>query len=94
MVGRIGAQLALLTFGACILIGVAVGNSAVTILGRALLAMLVVLFVGQLCGAACKQVLREHLRARKIAIDQEHVAALRPAGDPATAAPQPAAKTG
>lgn len=79
MVGKIAAQLGFLTFGVCVLAGIAAGNAPETILIRALGAVAGVVFVGTLVGSACRAVVRDHLLRRKIQIDTEHHAAVRAA---------------
>ena len=59
MIRTIGAQIALVAFAAAILAGLYAGNSPVTVLTRALLAMIVALFVGQAVAWSIKLVLRE-----------------------------------
>lgn len=74
MIGRISAQLGLLTFAAAVLMGLSVGNSAETILERALLATVPAVFIAQFAAWCCKQVVREHVRRRKMTIDKAHFA--------------------
>lgn len=69
---RLGAQFALLAFTVSIIAGFLAGNSAMVILTRALVAMVLALFIGQLVGWGCKLVLREHLQAIKRDIDLIH----------------------
>lgn len=76
MIGTIGAQIALVAFAAAILAGLYAGNSPVTVLTRALLAMIVALFVGQVVAWSIKLVLRDHLQRRKLEIDRQHLAAI------------------
>ncbi|HUU95975.1 MAG TPA: hypothetical protein VM487_09550 [Phycisphaerae bacterium] len=76
MIGTIGAQIALVAFAAAILAGLYAGNSPVTVLTRALLAMIVALFVGQAVAWSIKLVLRDHLQKRKLEIDRQHLAAI------------------
>ena len=75
MVGRLGAQLGLLALAFGLIAGLVVGNSPTTVLSRALLMMVMAVFLGQFVGWAAKQVLRDHLQRRKVDIDQRHVAA-------------------
>lgn len=93
MVGRIGAQLALFAFALCVVAGLAAGNPPGTILTRSLVAMVVVLFAGQLAAYVCKLVLRDSLQARKSQIDLAHRAAVESggagAGDAAASPPPP-----
>lgn len=93
MVGRFGVQVALLAFSGAILAGVVAGNDAQTVLSRALLAMVIAMFIGQLVGWTSKMVLRDHLQRRKTAVDAEHEAALEAAdaaADDESSEPQPA----
>jgi hypothetical protein len=76
MIERLGARIALLSFAAAILAGLAAGNSEVTVLTRALVAMVLALLLGQAVGWACKSVVREHLQQIKQRLDREHLAAL------------------
>ena len=78
MVGSISAQIALLAFAAAIAVGLAVGNSPVTVLTRALVALVVALVVGRLAGWTAKLVLRDHLQRKKRAIDEAHLASTAP----------------
>ena len=75
MIGSISAQIALLAFAATIAAGLAAGNSPTTILCRALVAMMVALFVGKLAAWCMKLVLRDHLIRKKMKIDRAHVEA-------------------
>ena len=75
MVGSISAQIALLAFAAAIVAGLSAGNSPVTVLTRALIAMCIALFVGRLTAWSTKLVLRDHLQRKKRAIDEAHIAA-------------------
>lgn len=75
MVGSIGAQVALLAFATAIVVGLAVGNSAATVLTRALVAMCVALAVGRLAAWSTRLVLRDHLQRKKRVIDEEHIVA-------------------
>jgi hypothetical protein len=98
MVRSIGAQLGLLAFAASIVAGLYAGNTPVTILVRALIVMLVACFAGQAVGWVGKQVLRDHLRLKKQAIDREHYEWLHQAdeqppekaNEPVAAEPRPA----
>lgn len=71
----LNAQVGLLAFSAAVAAGVYVGNTPLTVLTRALVAMLGALFVAQIVTATTKRVLRDHLQRRKFAIDHEHVTA-------------------
>jgi len=79
MIQTIGAQIALVAFAAAILAGLCTGNSPATVLTRALTALVIALFVGQGVAWTIKLVLRDHLRKRKLAVDREHITALRSA---------------
>lgn len=76
MVGSISAQLALFAFAVTIFAGIASGNSSVTVLTRALVAMVTAMLLGQVVGAISKAVLRDHLIRRKNEIDVAHARAL------------------
>ena len=93
MVGSLSAQIALLAFAAAIVAGLAAGNSAATVLTRALVAMVAALLVGKLAAGSIKLVLRDHLQRRKLAIDQAHVAALEEAQPKPSPSAGPAVKT-
>jgi hypothetical protein len=100
MVRSIGAQLGLLAFGLAIVAGLYVGNSPVTILVRALVVMVVACAIGQVLGWAGKQVLREHLQKKKLAIDRQHLETIQalmqvgePPAEPPLAEPQEAQQT-
>lgn len=73
MVGSLGAQLALVAFAAAILAGLAAGNSAWTVTTRALLVMVMAVFVGQAVGWVTRLLLRDHLQRAKMRIDSEHL---------------------
>ncbi len=70
MINSISVQVALLAFALAITAGLYAGNGVVTVLSRALVAMCVALVVGKLAGGVVRLVLRDHLQARKFAIDQ------------------------
>ena len=74
MIGSISAQVALLAFAAAIAAGLAAGNSPATILSRALIALIVALFIGKFAAWCTKMVLRDHLQRKKMAIDRKHIA--------------------
>lgn len=76
MVRTIGAQLALLMFGLATLAGLLAGNSAGTILVRAVVAMFAAYLIGQAAAWCARLVLSEFLRERKRRLDQEHLEAL------------------
>lgn len=73
MIGSISAQIALLAFAAAIAAGLGAGNSPSTILSRALVALVVAMFVGKFAAWCAKLVLRDHLQRKKIAIDRSHL---------------------
>jgi hypothetical protein len=77
MVRSTSAQLGLLAFAIAIVAGLYAGNSATLILSRALLALVTGALLGQLAGRAARTVLRDFLQRKKLAIDQEHVAAVQ-----------------
>lgn len=74
MIGSISAQVALLAFAVAIVAGLLVGNSPVTVLTRALVAMFLALVVARLVTTCTKLILRDHLQRRKFAIDESHIA--------------------
>ena len=87
MVRSIGAQVALLAFGVATLAGLIAGNSPATVLGRAMVALVAGLVVGQAAAWTGKLVIRDHLQRKKHAIDHEHVEASQTAPPaPSTAA--------
>jgi hypothetical protein len=79
MIGSLCAQIALLAFAAAIVAGLYAGNTPVTVLTRALVAMVVALLIGKLAGWTNRLVLHDHLRRKKLAIDQAHLDAAREA---------------
>lgn len=89
MVRSIGAQLGLLAFSLALLAGIYAGNSAITVLTRALMIMVVACVLGQLVGWSGKLVLRDHLQRRKLALDREHCEAMLAMSEEPEA-PQPA----
>lgn len=58
----IGATFALCAFSVAVVAGLFTGNSATSVVGRALLAMIVCYPIGLVAGYICQHVLREHLR--------------------------------
>ncbi len=74
---KLGAQIGLLAFGMAIIAGLYAGNSPSVILMRALVAMVIGVFVGQGAGMAGRLILREHLQRIKQQIDLEHLAAIK-----------------
>lgn len=93
MVRRLGVQIGLLAFGVTLIAGLYAHNSATVILTRALIAMVLGVAVGQFTAAAARFVLREFLRRKKLALDHEHLAAVRTliAGEPAEEFEEPEA---
>lgn len=79
----VAAQMGLLAFACAIFAGLYAGNSATTIMSRALLALLAGVLVGQSAALVGKLLLREHLQRRKTSIDKAHVAAMSAAAAPA-----------
>lgn len=77
MVGTLSAQVALLAFTATLVAGVSVGNSSVTVLSRALIALVVVMLLGQFVAWACRHALHEYLRQEKQRIDRSHLDGLK-----------------
>lgn len=77
MIGKVSAQVALLAFAIGVFGGLYAGNSALTILSRALTMMVAALLIGQIALYACKLALREHLQRKKREIDAEHVEFLK-----------------
>lgn len=94
MVGRIGTQVALLAFAVAIIAGISAGNSTTTILVRALLALVVVLLVGQFVAWCVKLILRDHLQRRKVGIDKIHIESLDLGADDAADGAETARQTG
>lgn len=82
MVRSIGAQLGLLALGLAIVAGLFAGNSPTTILMRAVVIMVVACALGQAVGWTCKLILRDHLRRKKLEIDQQHREAVRALTEP------------
>jgi hypothetical protein len=81
MTRRIAAQIALLAFACALVAGLIRGNSATTVLSRALLALVAGFAIGQVAALTARVLIRDHLQRRKVAIDRAHVAALSgPAG--------------
>lgn len=72
LIGRIGAQVALLAFSLSLLAGLLAGNTPVTVLSRALLMLVVALVLGQLVAWCGHVVLLDYLTQRKATIDTEH----------------------
>lgn len=77
MIRTIGAQVGLLTFSVAVFAGLMAGNSAATILLRAVGGMVIGMLVGQFAAWAARQVLRDHFQQRKLEIDQSHLQAVR-----------------
>jgi acid phosphatase family membrane protein YuiD len=72
MVGSLSAQIGLIAFAVAVAGGLHAGNTAVTVLTRAMLMMVGAIFVGQMAAYAARLVLRDHLQRQKITIDREH----------------------
>ena len=68
----IAAQLGLFAFGVTVCVGLFVGNSFLTVVTRALTAMIVVAMTGYLAGWAGRIILRDHLFQRRLKIEREH----------------------
>ncbi len=72
LIGRIGAQVALLAFSLSLLAGLLAGNTPVTVLSRALVMLVVALVLGQFVAWCGHIVLLDYLTQRKAEIDIEH----------------------
>jgi hypothetical protein len=72
MVGSLSAQIGLIAFAVGVAGGLHAGNSAVTVLSRALLMMVAAILIGQMAAFTARLVLRDHLQREKITIDREH----------------------
>jgi hypothetical protein len=86
MVCRIGAQVAFLAFAVVVFVGLRAGNTPVTILQRALLALLAGFVIGQCAAWAARLVLRDYVAT--VLLKPQTPAAPAPA---ATDKPEPAA---
>ena len=53
---------AMAAFAVAVVAGLAGGNTAISILGRALVAMIICYGLGLLVGLVCRQVIQQHLR--------------------------------
>lgn len=73
MIASVGTQLALLAFAAAIFAGMSAGNSASTVLLRALLAMAAGRVLGEVAAWVARAVVGEHVRRRKQQIDADHL---------------------
>jgi len=62
MTRRIAATLALIAFGMSLIVGLQAENSFVTVVGRALLALVVTFAVGLILGAMLEKMLAENLK--------------------------------
>jgi len=71
MVVRIASTLALVVFAVCVVAGMGAENGFSTVVVRALLAMVVTLFVGLVLGAMAQKMLEENLSAQKNAAKVE-----------------------
>ncbi len=65
---------ALAAFTVAVVAGLAGGNNAVLILGRALVAMIVCYPLGLAVGLVCRQVIQQHLRKPEGTADEQEVA--------------------
>lgn len=77
MVRSLGAQIGLLAFAVALVAGVYAGNPVTVVLTRALIALVLGTLLGQAAGWTAKLVLREYLQRQKMAIDREHLAAMK-----------------
>jgi len=77
MVRSLGAQIGLLVFAVALIAGISAGNPVTVVLTRALIALVLGALLGQAAGWTAKLVLREYLQRQKIAIDHEHLTAIR-----------------
>jgi hypothetical protein len=77
MIRSIGAQCGLLMFGVAIVAGLVAGNSASTILWRAIAAMIVASMIGQSMDWAAHFVLREFARETQKRVDARILAAAK-----------------
>lgn len=76
MIHSVSAQLACLSFSLAVVAGLRAGNSFLTVLTRALVAMIVALVIARVVAALGALVIREHLVNRKLDIDRAHLAAV------------------
>lgn len=72
MVGSLSAQIGLIAFAVAVAGGLHAGNTAVTVLSRALLMMVGAILIGQMATYTARLVLRDHLQREKMSIDREH----------------------
>ena len=77
MTQSLGAQLGLLAFAAAIGLGLAAQNSALTILFRAIVVLVVVSTIAQLIAWSARVVLADGFRREKARIDVDHLAEMR-----------------
>ncbi len=94
MVRCIGAQVGLLAFAVAILAGLHAGNAASTVLLRAIVVMFAAAVIGQLVAWISKLILRDHLQRRKLEIDRQHQASLKPESPVESAAPSAPVRAG
>jgi hypothetical protein len=73
MVRKIAAQIGLLAFVLAIVAGLMAGNAPLTVLSRAVAALMGGAAVGQLGGWVARAIVRDHLVRRKVAIDTAHI---------------------
>ena len=62
MTQRIAAAMSLVVFMVCLIAGASAGNPLGTILSRAMLAMVVTLFIGLIVGSMAQKMLDENLK--------------------------------
>jgi hypothetical protein len=62
MTQRIAGALSLIVFAICVAIGISAGNPFATVIQRALLAMLGMLFIGLIVGAMAQKMLDENMK--------------------------------
>ena len=77
MVRSLGAQIGLLVFAVALIAGIYAGNPVTVVLTRALIALVLGALLGQAAGWTAKLALREYLQREKIAIDREHLDAMK-----------------
>lgn len=65
MTQRIAAAMSLVVFMVCLLAGMSAGNPLATILTRAVLAMVVTLFIGLIIGSMAQKMLDENLKTEE-----------------------------
>jgi hypothetical protein len=70
---RIAAALAMIVFAVCLLAGLNAGNPFVTVITRALLAMLVTLVIGLIVGSMAQKMLDENLKTEEEKLKNDSV---------------------